>query len=988
MLGYDLSQAAIDNNSFRELLFHTDDDVSRTSNNICESPDNFGIISGVLEENSRVCAVAEWGHYVLEDVSGIAPEIALNSPDATTVLIGGTTTQFEVTASDDVGVAAVYMIVNGAIVNEIEQAPYTFNYTVPFTVEPILNIEFVAVDFGDRTSTTGNNIYAARADSDQDGLFDDDELNVYGTDPNNPDTDGDGVDDGEEIALGIDPLNSDTDGDGVSDGTEIAHGLNPNDSTDVAADTDSDGLTNGEEVDLSSNPFFKDTDFDSLEDGEEVQLGKNVTLNDFGFNITSQTSTSCGLRNNQIHCWGNDVNITNIGSIPLVVNATKVVVGTGFACVLDGGEIKCWGSNGSFSRVSDSTRVNGLLGRVIDLDVGRDHGCGLDDTGAIACWGRAGAESNPKVIVNARQITAGDRFSYGLGDDGVKCWGDSGNDKTAVPSDLVNPKYINSGQSHTCAIDDTGVRCWGRNIGGESSDQTGFANVKYVQASGSTSCAIDDFGIRCWGTNGNGQRNVPSLSNPRQIALGDAHACALSDAGVTCWGLLDGRLVVPEPLSVSLDLDGDGLDDDWEVRFGLSPLDASDANSDEDGDGLTALQEFAAGRVPNDRDEDGISNADEIALGYDIDNPDQDADNILDGWELDHGLDPINSADGLFDPDGDNLDNENEFMSRADPFFKDSDFDSLEDGEEVQLGSDVTENDFGYSLSARAGTTCGIRDQAVYCWGNDTNITNAASIPVVTKPTKVTVGAEFACVLDDGEIKCWGSNGSHNRVSDASRVDVILGRVIDIDVGFNHGCALDDSGTIGCWGRNVQGERNPKIIVNPRQVTAGDNFSCGLGDDGVKCWGEPDNGKTAVPSDLLNPKYISSGLRHSCVIDDTGVRCWGLNSVGQSVDQTGFSDPKRLETSSSGTCAIDDTGIRCWGRNNDGELSLPVLSHPRQLELGSNHACALSDEGVTCWGLADGRIVPPTELAAPLDTDGDGVSDTDEYSIGSNPFQP
>src|SRR5688500_4185963 len=40
---------------------------------------------------------------------------------------------------------------------------------------------------------------AQRPDRDGDGLFDDDEVNVYGTNPDIADTDGDGVGDGEEI---------------------------------------------------------------------------------------------------------------------------------------------------------------------------------------------------------------------------------------------------------------------------------------------------------------------------------------------------------------------------------------------------------------------------------------------------------------------------------------------------------------------------------------------------------------------------------------------------------------------------------------------------------------------------------------------------------------------------------------------------------------------------------------------------------------------
>jgi hypothetical protein len=44
-----------------------------------------------------------------------------------------------------------------------------------------------------------------RPDRDGDGLFDDDETDVYGTDPDNPDTDGDDVDDGKEVWIGTDP---------------------------------------------------------------------------------------------------------------------------------------------------------------------------------------------------------------------------------------------------------------------------------------------------------------------------------------------------------------------------------------------------------------------------------------------------------------------------------------------------------------------------------------------------------------------------------------------------------------------------------------------------------------------------------------------------------------------------------------------------------------------------------------------------------------
>ena len=55
----------------------------------------------------------------------------------------------------------------------------------------------------------------------QDGLTNADEATKLGTDPKNPDTDGDGFMDGEENTEGTDPKNPDSDGDGIKDGDEI-----------------------------------------------------------------------------------------------------------------------------------------------------------------------------------------------------------------------------------------------------------------------------------------------------------------------------------------------------------------------------------------------------------------------------------------------------------------------------------------------------------------------------------------------------------------------------------------------------------------------------------------------------------------------------------------------------------------------------------------------------------------------------------------------
>ncbi|MDD4736389.1 MAG: right-handed parallel beta-helix repeat-containing protein [Kiritimatiellae bacterium] len=80
---------------------------------------------------------------------------------------------------------------------------------------------------------------APGADSDSDGLSDDDEVYVYGTSPQSADSDGDGIQDGAEaMLLGTNPLNADTDGDGMKDGDELIAGTAPTDGASVFASED------------------------------------------------------------------------------------------------------------------------------------------------------------------------------------------------------------------------------------------------------------------------------------------------------------------------------------------------------------------------------------------------------------------------------------------------------------------------------------------------------------------------------------------------------------------------------------------------------------------------------------------------------------------------------------------------------------------------------------------------------------------------------
>jgi hypothetical protein len=101
------------------------------------------------------------------------------------------------------------------------------------------------------TATSDAMTAIAEGDDDSDGLSNSREI-ALGTEPNNPDTDGDGLNDGQEVnQYGTNPNQQDTDGDTLLDGAEVNdHGTSP-----VNPDTDGDGITDGVEINSGSDPL-------------------------------------------------------------------------------------------------------------------------------------------------------------------------------------------------------------------------------------------------------------------------------------------------------------------------------------------------------------------------------------------------------------------------------------------------------------------------------------------------------------------------------------------------------------------------------------------------------------------------------------------------------------------------------------------------------------------------------------------------------------
>jgi hypothetical protein len=116
--------------------------------------------------------------------------------------------------------------------------------------------------------------YTGKTDIDGDGLSDEDEINLYQTDPYNADEDFDNVVDGAEILLFNSNTQSfDSDNDGESDRREVDFGTSL-----ISADTDNDGLTDFQEINETfTDPTNSDTDGDGYSDGIEINNNTSPT---------------------------------------------------------------------------------------------------------------------------------------------------------------------------------------------------------------------------------------------------------------------------------------------------------------------------------------------------------------------------------------------------------------------------------------------------------------------------------------------------------------------------------------------------------------------------------------------------------------------------------------------------------------------------------------------------------------------------------------
>ncbi len=328
----------------------------------------------------------------------------------------------------------------------------------------------------------------------------------------------------------------------------------------------------------------------------------------------------------------------------------------------------------------------------------------------------------------------------------------------------------------------------------------------------------------------------------------------------------------------------------------------------------------------------------------------------------------------------------------------------------------------GAALTIHAGEahTCARFDDGVRCWGQnyygqlgygnaatvqllgDNELLDMLAIVVVGGGVvELSSGGRHGCArLDDGKIRCWGSNDSGQlgiastlSIGDdedpADAQEMLLGKpATRVAVGGNHSCVITNEAKVRCWGRNNSGQlgygHNQSIGDNEAPNSAGDislipaslpadtpatglalgnEHTCALlGTGDVICWGRNDQGQLAtgnnqdwgeqagetpselLPIDLGGPAVaIAAGAKHNCaLLADGNVRCWGDNGKGQlglgSTDDVGIDlAPIEVEPVLLGGSAIAITAA--------GEHSCAVVEDP------------IAGNSVACWGTnPDGRL--------------------------------
>ena len=206
----------------------------------------------------------------------------------------------------------------------------------------------------------------------------------------------------------------------------------------------------------------------------------------------------------------------------------------------------------------------------------------------------------------------------------------------------------------------------------ETSAQMAMSATTAKLKADQSSCAVEGQDIRCeLGDLPPGESRVINIEArlARAAVYNEVPVLYVQAESSTdsAWPLVETMLEV-EVLADDTDTDGDGITDAYENAHGLNP-NQDDAGQDLDGDGLSNREEFEIRTEADNFDTDGDGLGDGAEWNEWLTDPllsDTDGDEMPDGWEIEHDLDPFRN-DSLDDADGDGANNLDEFLWDTDP---------------------------------------------------------------------------------------------------------------------------------------------------------------------------------------------------------------------------------------------------------------------------------------------------------------------------------
>ena len=232
-------------------------------------------------------------------------------------------------------------------------------------------------------------------------------------------------------------------------------------------------------------------------------------------------------------------------------------------------------------------------------------------------------------------------------------------------------------------------------------------------------------------------------------------------------------------------------------------------------------------------------------------------------------------------------------------------------------------NFFACALTTKGAVKCwGANTYGQLGNGTVTGSARPVGVTGLGKGVKNLAGGGYhACaVTTKGVPRCWGYNGEgelgdNTKVNSAVPVAIysLSKGVKSMAAGSYTTCALTTRNTVTCWGYNGDGEVGDGTTTSTlkpvldaglgkkvKAISYGDIHGCALNSSGlVKCWGYNGYGalgdntttSSSKPVEVYNMggkvKAMSAGGYHSCAVTTKGaIRCWGFNAYGELGDGT------------------------------------------------------------------------------------------------------